>query len=127
MFWILRAQWCGQNIHDENDVLPFSCDQWRAFVLNLDVNTRGTEIKSRIGVVPQEDGLDTDFSVLENLQIYASYHNISADVAEKRARELLRFMRIDEKSTSPVDQLSGGMKRRLAIARGMINNPEMLF
>ncbi len=97
------------------------------FVLNLDVNTRGSEIKSRIGVVPQDDGLDTDFTVLENLQIYASYHNLPADTADKRARELLRFMRIDEKSTSPVDQLSGGMKRRLAIARGMINNPEMLF
>jgi len=97
------------------------------FVLNLDVSTRETEIKSRIGVVPQEDGLDTDFTVLENLLIYASYYNIPADVAEKRARELLRFMRIDEKSTSTIDQLSGGMKRRLAMARGMINNPEMLF
>jgi lipooligosaccharide transport system ATP-binding protein len=97
------------------------------FVLNLDVSTRETEIKSRIGVVPQEDGLDTDFTVLENLLIYASYYNIAPDVAEKRARELLRFMRLDEKSTSPIDQLSGGMKRRLAMARGMINNPEMLF
>src|SRR3984885_8666769 len=97
------------------------------FVLNMDVTTRATEIKSRIGVVPQEDGLDTDFTVLENLLIYASYHNIPSEVAEKRARELLRFMRIDEKSTAPVDQLSGGMKRRLAIARGMINAPEMLF
>ena len=96
-------------------------------VLNLDVTTRDKEIKSRIGVVPQEDGLDTDFTVLENLLIYASYYNIAPDVAEKRARELLRFMRIDEKSTSPIDQLSGGMKRRLALARGMINNPEMLF
>jgi lipooligosaccharide transport system ATP-binding protein len=97
------------------------------FVLSLDVTTRGTEIKQRIGVVPQEDGLDTDFTVLENLLIYASYHNIPPDVAEKRARELLRFMRIDEKSTAAVDHLSGGMKRRLALARGMINNPEMLF
>jgi lipooligosaccharide transport system ATP-binding protein len=97
------------------------------FVLNLDVSTREIEIKSRIGVVPQEDGLDTDFTVLENLLIYASYYNIPPDVAEKRARELLRFMRIDEKSTSTIDQLSGGMKRRLAMARGMINNPEMLF
>src|SRR6202050_476868 len=97
------------------------------FILNMDVTTRATEIKARIGVVPQEDGLDTDFTVLENLLIYASYHNIPGDVAEKRARELLRFMRIDEKSTASVDQLSGGMKRRLAVARGMINNPEMLF
>jgi lipooligosaccharide transport system ATP-binding protein len=97
------------------------------YVMGLDVKTRGTEIKKRIGVVPQEDGLDTDFNVLENLLIYASYHNIAPDIAEKRARELLRFMRIDEKSNAPVDQLSGGMRRRLAIARGMINGPEMLF
>src|SRR5882672_4191355 len=96
------------------------------YVLGLDVKTRGKEIKKRIGVVPQEDGLDTDFTVLENLLIYASYHNIPPEMAERRARELLRFMRIDEKSTASVDQLSGGMKRRLAIARGMINAPEML-
>src|SRR5476649_2468605 len=81
-------------------------------VLGLDVTTRGQEIKKRIGVVPQDDGLDTDFTVLENLIIYASYHNIPPDKAEKRARELLRFMQIDEKSNSPVDELSGGRKRR---------------
>jgi len=96
-------------------------------VLGLDVTKRGQEIKKRIGIVPQEDGLDTDFTVLENLIIYASYHNIPRELAERRARELLRFMQIDEKSTSPVDELSGGMKRRLTIARGMINAPEMLF
>jgi len=97
------------------------------YVLGLDVTTRGKEIKKRIGVVPQEDGLDTDFTVLENLLVYASYHNIPREMAERRARELLRFMRIDEKSAATVDQLSGGMKRRLALARGMINAPEMLF
>jgi lipooligosaccharide transport system ATP-binding protein len=96
-------------------------------VLGLDVTTHAQEIKKRIGVVPQDDGLDTDFTVLENLIIYASYHNIPREMAEKRARELLRFMLIDEKSSSPVEELSGGMKRRLAIARGMINGPEMLF
>lgn len=96
-------------------------------VLGLDVTKDAFEIKKRIGVVPQEDGLDPDFTVLENLLIYASYFNISKEEAEKKSKDLLRFMKIDEKSAASVDQLSGGMKRRLAIARGMINNPEMLF
>ncbi|MBK9293557.1 MAG: ATP-binding cassette domain-containing protein [Oligoflexia bacterium] len=96
-------------------------------VLGLDVTKSAYQIKKRIGVVPQEDGLDPDFTVLENLLIYASYFNLPKAEAEKRAKELLRFMKIDEKSSSSVEQLSGGMKRRLAIARGMINNPEMLF
>ncbi len=96
-------------------------------VLGLDVTKNAAAIKKRIGVVPQEDGLDPDFTVLENLIIYGRYFNIEMVEVEKRARELLRFMRIDEKSDSSVDKLSGGMKRRLAIARGMINKPEMLF
>src|ERR1700678_627615 len=56
-------------------------------VLGMDVTTRAAEIKKRIGVVPQEDGLDTDFTVIENLMIYASYHNIPAELAERRSRE----------------------------------------
>jgi lipooligosaccharide transport system ATP-binding protein len=96
-------------------------------ILGLDVRTHARDIKHRIGVVPQEDGLDPDFTVFENLILYASYHNIPRATVEGRARELLRFMQIDEKLASPVDQLSGGMKRRLAIARGMINEPELLF
>ncbi len=96
-------------------------------VLGLDVTRQAADIKKRIGVVPQEDGLDPDFTVLENLLIYGSYFNLPKAEIEKRSRELLRFMRIDEKTTASVDQLSGGMKRRLAIARGMLNNPELLF
>ncbi|MCC6277156.1 MAG: ABC transporter ATP-binding protein [Oligoflexia bacterium] len=96
-------------------------------ILGLDATSKSSEIKKRIGVVPQDDGLDTDFTVLENLIIYGSYHNLPSEVAQSRGRELLRFMSIDEKSQASVDTLSGGMKRRLAIARGMINQPEMLF
>lgn len=96
-------------------------------VLGMDVTKSYKEIKKRIGVVPQDDGLDPDFTVLENLALFASYHNIPKDVAEKKARELLRFMKIDDRSTATVDQLSGGMRRRLTIARGLINEPELIF
>jgi lipooligosaccharide transport system ATP-binding protein len=96
-------------------------------ILGLDIKTRSREVKRRIGVVPQEDGLDPDFTVIENLLLYASYHEIPKETAEVKAREMLRFMQLDEKVNSPVDQLSGGMKRRLALARGLLNDPELLF
>jgi lipooligosaccharide transport system ATP-binding protein len=97
------------------------------FVLGLNAKQNIREIKARIGVVPQEDGLDPDFSVLDNLLLFASYHRIPRNAAETKARELLRFMKLDEQWNSRVDSLSGGMKRRLAIARGLINNPSILI
>lgn len=96
-------------------------------VLGMDVTKNATAIKKRIGVVPQEDGLDPDFTVIENLLMFGSYYNMKKTDVATRARELLRFMKIDEKSSASVDQLSGGMKRRLVLARGMINQPELLF
>lgn len=97
------------------------------YVLGLNVKKNFREIKNRIGVVPQEDGLDPDFSVLENLLVYASYHEIPKTMASGKAQSLLRSMRLEEYSERSVETLSGGMKRRLAIARGLMNSPEVLF
>jgi lipooligosaccharide transport system ATP-binding protein len=97
------------------------------YVLGLNVKKNFREIKSRIGVVPQEDGLDPDFTVLENLLVYASFHNIPAAEADLRAQALLRLMKLEEYQDRSVETLSGGMKRRLAIARGLINSPEVIF
>lgn len=97
------------------------------YVLGLNVKKNYREIKSRIGVVPQEDGLDPDFTVLENLRVYASFHNIPSAEADLRAQALLRLMKLEEYQDRSVETLSGGMKRRLAIARGLINSPEVVF
>jgi len=97
------------------------------YVLGLNVKKNYREIKSRIGVVPQEDGLDTDFTVLENLLVYASYHNLPAKEVELRAQALLRLMKLEEYQDRSVETLSGGMRRRLVIARGLINSPEVMF
>lgn len=97
------------------------------YVLGLNVRTHPREVKSRIGVVPQEDGLDPDFSVLENLLVYSGYHGLSPQEAEVRARDLLRMMKLEEHAGRPVEELSGGMKRRLVIARALMNKPDLLF
>lgn len=97
------------------------------YVLGLNVKKNYREIKSRIGVVPQEDGLDPDFTVLENLLVYASFHQIPKDEAAVRAQALLRLMKLEEYQDRSVETLSGGMKRRLAIARGLLNSPEVVF
>lgn len=97
------------------------------YVLGLNVKKNFCEIKSRIGVVPQEDGLDPDFTVLENLLIYAAYHKIPKQEAEFRSQALLRLMKLEEYQDRSVETLSGGMKRRLAIARGILNSPELVF
>lgn len=97
------------------------------YVLGLNVKKNYREIKNRIGVVPQEDGLDPDFNVLENLLVYANYHNIPHTEAGDRAQALMRLMKLEEYQERAVDTLSGGMRRRLAIARGLINNPELLI
>ncbi|NPV93106.1 MAG: ATP-binding cassette domain-containing protein [Firmicutes bacterium] len=96
-------------------------------VLGRDVRSRAREIKRRIGVVPQENNLDLDLTVTENLLVYASFFDMAAASARVRVEELLDFFGLAEKTTARVDDLSGGMKRRLTIARALINSPEILL
>jgi lipooligosaccharide transport system ATP-binding protein len=96
-------------------------------VLGMDVMNQARAVKARIGVVPQDNNLDTDLKVLENLIVYSRYHGISARDAKKRAMDLLDFFQLSEHAESPIMRLSGGMQRRLLIARGLINEPEMLL
>lgn len=97
------------------------------YVLGLNVKKDSRQIKSRIGVIPQDDGLDVDFTVKENLQMFSKYYRMPPTISQKRVEELLRLVRLDDRKDEDVQNLSGGMRRRLAIARGMINQPELLF
>ncbi len=96
-------------------------------VIGRDPRSRSAEIKSRIGVVPQIDNLDAELTVRENLLMYARYFDIAGDVAARRADELLDFVQLSERATDQVEPLSGGMKRRLTIARSLINEPELII
>jgi lipooligosaccharide transport system ATP-binding protein len=96
-------------------------------VLGMQVMANARKVKARIGVVPQENNLDTDLEVLENLIVYSRYHGIPSKVARERALELLDFVQLADHADSSIEQLSGGMQRRLLIARGLINQPEILI
>ncbi len=96
-------------------------------VLGKDVTTEPRFIKSRLGVVPQENNLDQELTVSENLLVYAGYFGISRDSAKQTADELLHFFGLSSKADQQVEQISGGMKRRLTIARGLIHAPEILI
>ncbi|WP_242492509.1 ABC transporter ATP-binding protein [Methanolobus psychrotolerans] len=96
-------------------------------VMGMDVNTQQREIKSFMGVVPQENNLDGDFTVYENLLVYSRYFDIPREEAEKRIEELLDFVHLQEKRDVMTESLSGGMKRRLVLARALINRPRLLI
>lgn len=96
-------------------------------VLEMDVFNNARAVKARIGVVPQENNLDPELTVLENLVVYASYFGIPREAAVVRAREQLEFFGLTAKEAVDVEALSGGMKRRLTIARAMMNKPEILI
>jgi len=96
-------------------------------VLGMDVSTRFREIKAQIGVAPQEDNLDPDFTVLLNLTSYARYFGFKKAEAEKKSKELLEFMQLSDKADVLITKISGGMKRRLIIARALLNDPRVLI
>ena len=96
-------------------------------ILGLDPDAYGPEIRSQLGVVPQSDNLDTELRVRENLLVYGRYFGLPGRVVAKRADELLAFAQLEEKGKAKVDSLSGGMKRRLTIARALINDPRVLL
>ena len=96
-------------------------------VLGMDAADHAKDIKRRIGVVVQETALDPELSVIENLMLYAAFFGITGDVARRRSRELLDFVALEGKSRSLIRDLSGGMKRRLMIARALVNDPELLI
>jgi lipooligosaccharide transport system ATP-binding protein len=96
-------------------------------VAGMDVTKQAREIKKMIGVAPQEDNLDPDFTVLYNLIVYSRYFNIPKTEAQLRAQQLLQFIQLEEKSDIKIDNLSSGMKRRLILARALINEPQILI
>jgi lipooligosaccharide transport system ATP-binding protein len=96
-------------------------------VFGMDPDTAPAEIKQRLGVVPQETNLDPDFTCYGNLFTYARYFDIPPDLARKKAEELLEFVQLQEKRDVTVEKLSGGMKRRLILARALVNNPDLLI
>lgn len=96
-------------------------------ILGMDPNSHGPEIRSHLGVVPQQDNLDVELKVHENLYIYGRYFGLSRKYLANRVEELIDFAQLTEKRNEKVDNLSGGMKRRLTIARALINEPEILL
>ena len=106
-------------------VSPITSGEMR--ILGLDPVSDGPRIRSRLGVVPQQDSLDTDLSVIDNLVIYGRYFGLSRAESARRAKDLLEFAQLSERAKDKVDPLSGGMKRRLTIARALINEPSILL
>ena len=96
-------------------------------ILGEDPNTHGPEIRAHLGVVPQEGNLDSELTCAQNLYIYGRYFGLSRKYLKPKVDELLAFAQLEDKRDAKVDSLSGGMKRRLTIARGLVNEPEILL
>ncbi|TDE14136.1 ABC transporter ATP-binding protein [Jiangella asiatica] len=96
-------------------------------ILGMDPATDGPAIRGRLGVVPQRDSLDEELTVRENILVYGRYFGMPRRVVNEKADELLEFAQLTERANSVVEPLSGGMKRRLTIARSLVNDPELLL
>jgi lipooligosaccharide transport system ATP-binding protein len=96
-------------------------------ILGLDPTVDGSQVRARIGVCPQEDTLDNELNVRDNLTVYGRYFGMSRAAVNARADELLEFVQLTDKARAKVEDLSGGMKRRLTIARSLVNDPELLL
>ncbi|MDF1552089.1 MAG: ABC transporter ATP-binding protein [Deferrisomatales bacterium] len=96
-------------------------------VFGMDVAAHPREVAARVGVCQQDDNLDPDLTVQENLEVFARYFDIPATRARERAAELLRFMSLDQRADATVTELSGGMMRRLVLARALLNEPDLLI
>jgi lipooligosaccharide transport system ATP-binding protein len=94
-------------------------------VLGREPSLQAREIKARLGVVPQEDSLDEELTVAQNLLVYGRYFGLDRATIRSRTAELLEFVQLSDRTDARVETLSGGMKRRLTIARGLINEPEL--
>lgn len=96
-------------------------------ILSKDPTLHGPEIRAHLGVIPQEDNLDRELTVAENLMTYGRYFGLSRKYLRGKVDELLAFAQLEDKRDAKVESLSGGMKRRLTIARGLVNDPEILM
>ncbi|MCF6293735.1 MAG: ATP-binding cassette domain-containing protein [Robiginitomaculum sp.] len=106
-------------------VSPISSGKLSVFGYELPKN--GKKIRARLGIVPQDDNLDPDFTVIENLRMYGIYFGVPRDLLETRINALLEFMHLQDRARDKPEQLSGGMKRRLTIARALVNDPELII
>jgi lipooligosaccharide transport system ATP-binding protein len=95
-------------------------------VFDMPVPAHGSAVRQRVGVVPQTDNLDPDFTVVENLRVYGAYFGVPRATVDSRIKELLAFIELADRAHTKITTLSGGMKRRLTIARALINDPEMI-
>lgn len=96
-------------------------------ILGKDPNSHGPEIRAHLGVVPQQDNLDRELKVWENLYIYGRYFGLSRKFMKSKIEELIEFAQLEDKRNSKTEELSGGMKRRLTIARALVNDPDILM
>lgn len=97
------------------------------FVLGLNAAKNSREIKSRIGVVPQDNQLDVDFNIYDNLFLFAKYHNLSTEKSELKIKEMIRKFRLEDHQYEMPEELSGGLQRRAALARALLNDPELVL